>query len=127
MRACFCVLKWLCGAALGMCYEEGGEINMGQSKGSRREAWVLSGSLASPCRVCVLALAGPPSVSGSPGGEPAAARKLSWTVSSSCVYVKAGGKTCSLKWKKEIRSFQSPPASPSLCPLAGISAFPSLL
>lgn len=55
MRACSCVLKWLCGAALGMCYEEGGEINMGQSKGSRREAWVLSGGLASPCRVCVLA------------------------------------------------------------------------
>lgn len=38
----FCVFKWPCGAAVGICYEEGREINMGQSKGSRREAWVLS-------------------------------------------------------------------------------------
>lgn len=28
---------------------------MGQSKGSRREAWVLSGNPASLCRVCALA------------------------------------------------------------------------
>jgi len=43
---------------------------MGQSKGSGREAWVLSEwPGASLCGVSVLAPRGPPSVSGSPGGE----------------------------------------------------------
>lgn len=46
------VAVWGC---CGDMLEEGGEINMGQSKGSRQEAWVLSGSPASLCRVCVLA------------------------------------------------------------------------
>lgn len=39
----FCAFEWPCGAAVGKCEEEGREINMGQSKGSRREAWVSSG------------------------------------------------------------------------------------
>lgn len=45
-RACvpaFCVFKWPFGAAVGICCEEHREINMRQSKGSRQEAWVLSG------------------------------------------------------------------------------------
>lgn len=41
----FSVCKWWYGAAEEMFWE-GGEINMGQSKGSRQEAWVLSGGAA---------------------------------------------------------------------------------
>lgn len=36
------MLKWQCGAPEEML-RKGREINMGQSKGSRQEAWVLSG------------------------------------------------------------------------------------
>lgn len=39
----FRVAERPCGAAVGICYEGGSEINMGQSKGSGREAWVLLG------------------------------------------------------------------------------------
>lgn len=47
------MLKWGCGAAEELLWEDR-EINMGQSKGSRQEAWVLSRWHIS-CRVCVLA------------------------------------------------------------------------